>query len=107
MAGSEIKEALKSIGEKVAQYLNDAATLTVTTNTVEVAGDGKAVLAAKTVISLDGDNTSAVPIVKNDDGKPSIDTALYELHMQNVAAAVDYRARILDSMLDVIKSKMG
>lgn len=101
MASTEIKEALKNVANEVAQYVKDASTLTVETQTVQVGG-GAPTLAAKTVIKIDGDNTTVLPTFKNAEGKMEVDAVMYDLHMQNVQAAIDYRSKILDALIDVL-----
>lgn len=101
MAATEVKEALKNVANAVSDYVKDASTLTVETQTVQVGG-GAPALAAKTTIKLDGDNTTILPTVKNAEGKVEVDAVLYDLHMQNVQAAIDYRSKILDSLIGVI-----
>ena len=57
------------------------------------------------MISLDGDNVSVVPGSPGETGKWEIDTVIYDLHMQNVQAAIDYRARMVDSLLGLLRSR--
>ena len=107
MAVTEIKEALRSAADTVAKYVRDVGVLHVETQTVEVGNAGEPVLAARTVIKLDGDNSSVIPAQKNEAGTLVVDSSLYELHMQNVQAAIDYRARMLDAMLDLLRSRLS
>lgn len=102
MATTEIKEALKSVADEVAKYVKDAATLSVETQTVEVGKAGVPTMAARSVIKLDGDNTTILPTVKNDAGKTEVDPVIYELHMQNVEAAIDYRSKIIQAVIEVL-----
>jgi hypothetical protein len=103
MASSEIKEALKTAADAVAMYVQDAAVLTVETQTVEVGKADKPMMAGKTTIKLDGDSTSVLPTVKSEAGKLEIDPVLYDLHMQNVQAAIDYRAQVLNALLEILR----
>jgi hypothetical protein len=105
MAGNEVRDALKSSAETIAKYVKDVATLSVTTYTQEV-GNGSAgpVPAAKTTISLDGDNSSVLPTQKNEAGRLEVDAAIYELHTANVKSAIEYRARMLQSMLELLRT---
>jgi hypothetical protein len=102
MATPEIKEALKNVAGEVAKYVKDAATLTVETHTVEVGANAKPALAARSVIKLDGDSTTTLPTTTNDFGKAEVDAVIYEIHMQNVQAAIDYRSKIIQSVIDVL-----
>ncbi len=106
MAGTELKDALKNTASSIATFVKNAATLTVETQTIEVGQMEPPRLAARTVISLDGDNSSVIPAQKNETGALIVDSGLYELHMQNVQAAIDYRARMLDAMLGLLKSRV-
>lgn len=102
MATPEIKEALKNVAEEVAKYVKDAAILTVETQTVEVGSGAEPALAARSVIRLDGDSTTTLPTTTNDFGKPEVDSVIYEIHMQNVQAAIDYRSKIIQSVIEVL-----
>ncbi|MEM9456889.1 MAG: hypothetical protein AAGF11_22110 [Myxococcota bacterium] len=107
MAVTEIKEALRTAANTVSKYVGDVAVLQVETQTLETAGGKEPVLAARTIIKLDGDNTSVVPGVLGDSGKWEIDTVLYDLHLQNVRSAIDYRARMVESMLTLLRPISG
>jgi hypothetical protein len=107
MAGTELKDALKNTANSTAGFVKNAATLTVETQTVEVGQMEAPRLAARTVISLDGDNSSVIPAQKNEAVTLVVDSSLYELHMQNVQAAIDYRARMLSAMLDLLHSRVS
>lgn len=107
MAGNELREALKSSADTITRYVKDAAKLTVTSYTAEVGSGGAPVLAAKTTIRLDGDNDTVLPTQRNDAGKLEVDAGIHELHMQNVAAAIDYRGKMLTAMLGLLQSRLG
>jgi len=108
---NELQASLKSAAEKVAQYINDAATMTVETRYVEIGADGSANFdqakpAARSVIKLDGDSETIVPVrASAKKGAPEVDAALYELHQRNVNAAIEYRASILKALLDTFKAR--
>ncbi len=108
---NELQNSLKSAAEKVAQYINDAATLTVETRTIELGADGGANFdqarpVARSVIKLDGDSATIVPMrMSPRRGEQEVDTALYELHQRNVSAAIEYRASILKALLDTLRSR--
>ena len=106
MATTEIKEALKNVADQLAKYVEDAATMTVETDYVEMGGKMEdAKLAARTVIRLDGDSTSVLPMKPGLDGALVVDTALYEMHQQNVQAASNYRAAILERLLGILRGQ--
>ena len=102
MAVTDIKGAVRSAADAIAGYVKDAATLKVETRTIDAAAGGESVLAASTEISLDGDNTSVIPATKTEDGKWEIDTVLYDIHMQNVQSAIEYRSKIVSSLLSLL-----
>lgn len=102
MATPEIKEALKNVATEVAKYIKDAAVLTVKTQTVEVGAKAEPSLAAESTIRLDGDSTTTLPVSTNDFGKSEVDSVIYDIHMQNVQAAIDYRSKIIQSVIDVL-----
>jgi hypothetical protein len=103
MAATEVKEALRAAADTISKYVRDMATLTVVTQTMEV-GSGQAVDAARSEIKLDGDNSTTIPVTKSATGKLEVDTVLYDLHMQNVKAAIDYRAQLMISMLRILRT---
>jgi hypothetical protein len=104
MVVTEIKGALRASADAVSKYISDAAVLQVETRTIEAGSTEESVLAARTVIRLDGDNLSEVPAAKNAAGRWEIDTVLHDLHMRNVEAAVNYRSRMVESMLTLLGS---
>lgn len=107
MAVTEIREALRSAADTVAKYVRDVGVLEVETLTLAVGATTDPVLAARTVIKIDGDNTSVIPGALNQQGKWEVDTVLYDLHMQNVQKAIEYRSKLLESMLGLLRGTVG
>lgn len=105
---NEIENALKSAATSAAQYVKDAAELVVETRIVEIgkaaADFSKAEPAARTVIKLDGDCETVLPMRPGPTGAMEVDTGLFELHQKNVDKAIEYRSRILDSLLEALTS---
>ncbi len=103
---NELNNALKSASEKIAKYVNDIATMTVETRFVDI---GQAVNftqaqpAARTEIRMDGDCTIVMPVRRNDAGAMVVDGDLFSMHQQNVATAIDYRARMMEALLQTFK----
>ena len=60
---------------------------------------------ARTEIKLDGDSEAVLPMRTNETGALEVDITLFELHQQNVATAIDYRARILNALLSTLVSQ--
>lgn len=102
----ELKQALKDAADAIAKYVQDAATMTVETRYVEMGGEfEKAKLAARTTVKLDGDSESILPMKKSAEGELVVDTVVYEMHQENVQAAIDYRAEMLDRLLTVLRGE--
>ena len=104
---NEFETALKSAATKVAKYVEDAATLQVETRYVDLSAAAsvdfdQAKPVARTIIKLDSDSVTVLPVRKNEAGVLEVDTALFELHQQNVTTAIEYRARILNALLSTL-----
>jgi hypothetical protein len=99
--------SLKNAAASVAKYVEDAATMEVVTKFVEIdssaAPDFSAARpVARTIIKLDADSETVIPMRKGAAGALEVDTALFEIHQANVSTAIDYRASLLDAMLGPI-----
>ena len=104
---SELDTALKNAATVVGQYVKDVATMTVETKYVVLGTDGsvdfsQARPAARTIIKLDGDSESVVPVRLNQAGVTEVDSALLELHQQNVTTTIEYRTRMLNALLGTL-----
>lgn len=105
---NDIENSIKQAAEKIVQYVNDAATLTVETKYVPVGTDGgpasfdQAKPAARTIIKIDGDSEAIIPLQQTDGGLV-VDTALFDVHERNVNAAIVYRTKLLNALLDALK----
>ncbi len=107
---SEYEIALRNAASSVAKYVQDAASMLVETKYVEIGKGGDvdfegAKPVARTEIKLDGDSEAVLPMRTNDSGTLEVDITLFELHQQNVATAIEYRARILDALLGTLVSQ--
>ena len=107
---TDLETSLRNAAEKVAQYVANVATMTVETKSVLVAADGAADFSAakpiaRTVVKLDGDSENIIPLRKGGDAALQVDTSLLELHQANVRAAIDYRARMLDILVGILKPR--
>ena len=101
---------VKNTLAKVAEYVKDVATMTVQTEYTRVGGAeaanfDEAKPAALTVIRLDGDCRAVIPMREATAGQLEIDSELLNVHRQNVATAIEYRARIMDSLLGAFQSR--
>ena len=103
---NEIDQMLKNAAAKIGKYIEDAATLTVQTDFLDTGQStdfSQSKPAALTVIKLDGDCKTVIPGRLKDAGPVEIETAIFDLHQQNVKTAIEYRARILQALLDAIR----
>lgn len=102
---TDLDNTLKTIATQIADYVKDAATLTVETQYVQIGAETatfeKALPAARTTVRLDGDSQTIVPMRAAQIGL-EVDTTLFDLHMRNVAAAVEYRTKVLAALLTVL-----
>jgi hypothetical protein len=60
-------------------------------------------IAARTVVKLDGDSQTVLPMNKGEDGALAVDAAVFEMHRQNVRAVIDYRAWMMSSLLSILR----
>ncbi len=107
---SDLENSIRTAAEKIAKYVSDVATMSVETKYVEI-GDGatadfsQARPVARTVIRLDGDSDGVVPMEQAESGRLEVNADLMDLHHRNVATAIEYRARLLDALLSVLRSR--
>jgi hypothetical protein len=100
----ELKQALKDAADTIAGYVKDVATMTVETRFVELGSDfEQSKPAALTVVRLDGDSQTVLPMKKGPDGALIVDTGLHELHQENVQAAIAYRTQMLERLLAILR----
>ena len=109
---NEFENAVKNAAASVAKYVEDAATMMVETRYVEIDADETpdfegARPVARTIIRLDGDSETVMPMRQGAAGAMEVDTTLFELHQENVTTAIEYRARILDALLGTLLSSRG
>jgi hypothetical protein len=107
MATTEIRDALKAAADQIAKYIQDAAEMKVETSYIEMGSTSfdQAKLAARSVVKLDGDSQNVLPMKKGEDGKLAVDAVVFEMHQQNVQAAIDYRAKMITAMLDILRGQ--
>jgi hypothetical protein len=107
---NELENSIKNALAKVAKYIEDAATMTVQTQYTRIdQGENvnfdQAKPAALTIIKLDGDCRAVIPMQEGANGQLEIDAALLSAHRDNVTTAIEYRARILSSLLSGLQSR--
>ena len=102
----DLESTVRNAASKLAQQLENTATLTVETRWVEVAEGAardweEANLVSWTNIRLDQDTQVIIPMRRNEAGALERDVELFDLHMQNVTAAIEYRARMLEAVMKI------
>jgi hypothetical protein len=109
---NELEKTLRSTAAKIAQYVEDAATINVDTSYILVGPDGQgsfdqAKPGIRSVIRLDGDCETILPVQTGQSGQLEVNADMFEIHQQNVETAIEYRARMMSALLDVLKSYTG
>ena len=107
---NELETAIKNAATAVAQYVKDVSEMTVETRYVDISGEemknfDQARPVARTIVRLDGDSQTVVPVRPNAAGVLEVDDGLFELHRQNVATTIDYRSRILNALLGILQTR--
>lgn len=104
---NELNNAIKSAAEKIASYVGDIATLTVETRYLDTSQQNltfdKAQPLARTVINMDGDCFTTLPARQNEANTLAADADLFDVHQRNVQTAIDYRARMMASLLQLLR----
>jgi hypothetical protein len=104
---NELNNSIKAAAEKIVKYVEEVSNMTVETHFVDVDGGvvdfNQAKAAARTIIRLDGDSSTVIPMRRNEAGTMVVDTDLFELHERNVAIAIEYRTQMMDALLNIIK----
>jgi hypothetical protein len=106
---NDLENSIRSAAEKVAAYVDNIATMTVETKYVKVDDKGdidfsQAKPVARTVIRIDGDSEAILPLRSSEAGALAVDADLLDLHGQNVSTAIDYRAKLLNALIGMLKS---
>ncbi len=101
----DLENSVRSAAETVTAYVKDAAIMKVETKYIEVGGDSEARLAASTVIRLDGDSETVLPMRTGAGGSLEVDAALLDIHERNVAAAIEYRSKMTTALLNLLQSR--
>jgi hypothetical protein len=109
---SDLEKALKSTALKVQTYVENVATLKVDTRYVLVGDNAssdfeQAKPAIRTVIRLDGDCETILPVMPGESGQLEINANMYEIHQRNVQTAIEYRANMLSALLETLRSYGG
>lgn len=105
---AELENSIRAAAEKVAQYVEDAATMEVKTYYVLIGAPTGPDMerdrpGAYTMVQLDGDSKTVVPMRESRDGSIELDGTLFEIHQRNVNTATEYRARVLNSLIGLLQ----
>ena len=109
--GRSLEGALRDAVQKVARYVEDALEMEVVTKYATVGPDGDRDFAAAKPVALtrfkaDGDIEVVVPARESEPGSVQLDIndALLELHERNVAAAIEYRAKLFHAAVAAVEA---
>lgn len=107
---SDLENSIREAGQKLADALKNASEIKVETLWVAVSADGPADFSgarpvAQTIIELDGDSRTTLPMHPADTGVPNLDERLLDIHQRSVSAAIEYRANILNALLSTLQSR--
>lgn len=101
--------SVKSAAQKIADALQDAATLTVVTDYVQAATSSTpqtTLLKLETVIKLDQDSVNTVPVTQVSGVGLQVDAELHRIHTENVRAASEFRIQMFNALLDAVKTQL-
>ena len=104
---SDLQAALRNAAAILAQQISNVTTLKVETKWVEVSDAGEykfedARPVASTHIELNGDTTLVIPM-KRENGVLVRDDELLQVHLGSVQNAIEYRNKLLDAIIGVVK----
>lgn len=100
----DLGEALRNAAQELARQITDASELTIETKFIVIEEGEEPTLVAKSTIQLDGDTTLTIPMRREASGALVRDEGLLELHLGNVDNAIAYRANILETILETVRS---
>ncbi len=105
---TELENSIRSAAAKVAQYVEDVATMTVETRYVIIGANADVDFAqakpvGRSIVRLDGDSETIIPTQEGEKNRLEVDTTLFEMHQRNVNTAIEYRARLLNALLTTLQ----
>ncbi len=101
---NELSETLKNAGTQITQYIKDASELKVQTFYKNIdEPHTEPILGAQTIIRLDGDCQTYVPTSKSQQGL-TVESAIFNVHDANVKAAIEYRAKLMHTFIELLQS---
>jgi hypothetical protein len=101
---TELREAIKASAERIVKYVEDVSSMKVETQYVDLgsATPNAAKLAASSLVSLDGDSQTVVP-VQQGATQLEVNMSIFEVHQQNVQAAIEYRTKMMNALLTILR----
>ena len=101
---TELREAIKASAERIVKYVQDVAEMKVETQFVDLgaAASDQVKLAARSLVSLDGDSQTVVP-VQQGASQLEVNMSIFEVHQQNVQAAIEYRTKMMNALLSLLR----
>ncbi len=102
---NETREAVRAAIAEAARYVREAAVMAVETKYVDLdsASFEDASLMVRTIVKLDGESEVVIPAKKNEFGGLEADVAVFDLHQQNVRTAIEYRAKMLQALVGLLR----
>jgi hypothetical protein len=106
----DLETSVRSAAQNLADALRTATELKVETLSIQVGGQGPADFSgalpvAQTVIELNGNSRTVIPMHTAETGVPNLDERLLDLHQRAVTTAIQYRAGILDALLSMLRAR--
>jgi hypothetical protein len=102
------EQSVQDAAQKLADAIRNAAELRIDTIFTEPATANqpqKDLLTLSSTFQPDGDSSNQVPVQVTPAGVVA-DPALYQIHLQNVNAAIAYRKELLSSLLSALQSRL-
>lgn len=105
---TELENSLRTAAERVADYVQKAASMEVKTFYVLTSASSNPDMEAErpgayTLVQFDGDSKTVVPMRETRDGGMELDETLFTIHERNVTAATEYRARVLNALIGLLQ----
>jgi hypothetical protein len=108
---TDLETSVRNAAAQIARYVEDIAEMKVETWSVQVeaasaANFDQAKPAAQTIIKLDGDSKAVIPLRMGQGGALEVDLALLEIHERAVATTIEYRSKILATLIGLLQARI-
>ncbi len=106
---NDIQNMVLNTLKQIAEQLQNASMLTVTTNVkvVDPAAPGNPVVieeAAKTVMKLDGDRNQWIPVLKTENNTLQVYQQIADLHNKALDDSIAYREKAAEILLEFLRT---